>query len=213
MTINITALTAQNGGEEITVTLELSDGIHTEKQCHTVFTNKYIELELRRGEINTETYEQIVRCADICTAYKKAISLLSYGSCSRKNFYIKLKSRGFDGDICSEVIAMLEDVSFIDENDACTREAEKGLGKLWGKKRIISHLYSKGFDSEAIKDAILFLDEIDFEENLKVLLTKDYKRRLTEAKEDRNAQQRLVAALVRMGYTVSEIRSVLRGVL
>ncbi len=213
MIISITALTAQNNGEEITVSLELSNGTNTEKQRHTILTDKYIELGLKKGEIDTEKYQRIVRCASVCTAYKKALSLLSYGSCSKKNLYFKLKSRGFDEDISREVIEMLQNASFVREDETCEREAERCVKKLWGKKRIISHLYSKGFDNEAVKQALLFLEQIDFEENCKVLLLKDYKRRLAEAKEDTAAMSKLVAALVRMGYTVSEIKSALRAIL
>lgn len=213
MIINITALTALNNGEEITVSLELTDGIHTEKQRHTLLTDKYIELGLKKGEINKDTYENIIRCANTCTAYKKALSLLSYGSPSKKNLYFKLKSRGFDEDVIRTVITMLEKSNFVDDNETCVREAEKCLKKLWGKKRIISHLYSKGFDKEAITDALLFLEDIDFEENCKVLLLKDYKRRLAEAKSDNTAMTKLVAALTRMGYSISEIKTALRDIL
>ncbi len=213
MIINITALTAQNNGEEITVSLELSDGIHTEKQRHTILTDKYIELALKKGEIDTRKYEDIVRFANICAAYKKALSLLSYGSCSKKNLQFKLKSRGFDEDISREVIEMLQNASFVREDETCEREAERCVKKLWGKKRIISHLYSKGFDNEAVKQALLFLEQIDFEENCKVLLLKDYKRRLADAKEDRAAMTKLVAALCRMGYSISEIKSAISSIL
>ena len=213
MTITITALTAQNSGEEITVSLELSDGINVEKQRQTIFTDKYIELSLKKGEIDTEKYEEIVRCAYVCTAYKKALSLLSYGSCSKKNLYIKLKSRGFDESISTEVIEMLQNISFIDEDDTCTREIEKCLKKLWGKKRITSHLYSKGFQNETVNNALPMLDEVDFAINCKSLILKDYKRRLDEARSDKAAMTKLVSALVRMGYSVSEIKSALSAIL
>ena len=213
MIISITALTAQNNGEEITVSLELTDGIHTDKQKYTILTDKYIELGLKKGEINTDKYEEIVRCAAVCTAYKKALSLLCYSSCSKKNLYLKLKSRGFDEDVLKDVIEMLENTNLVREDESCLRETEKCVKKLWGKKRIISHLYSKGFDNGAVKEALLFLDEIDFEENCRVLLLKDYKRRLAEAKNDKAAMEKLIAALVRMGYTVSEIKIALRGIL
>jgi len=211
--INITALTAQNSGEEMTVTLELSDGLHSEKQSHTILTDKYIELNLKKGEIYKETYEQIVSFANICTAYKKALSLLSYGSCSKKNLYLKLKSRGFEGDVIDDVVEMLDKANLLRENETCIREAERALKKLWGKKRIISHLYSKGFDNEAISDALESLSEVDFEENCKILLKKDYQRRLADAREDKAATEKLVAALVRMGYSISEIRSAINSIL
>ena len=78
-TIKVTALVAQNSGEEITVVIELSDENHTETQKNTILTAHYLELDLRKGEIDREKYEEIIKAREICSAYKKGLSHLQNG--------------------------------------------------------------------------------------------------------------------------------------
>lgn len=213
MIINVIALVALNGGEETAVKIEFSDGVHTEIRQHTVLTTQYADLRIKKGEIDKDKYEEIVRAADICSAYKKGLSLLSYSDCSQKKLYYKLKSRGFEDEITSEAVAMLSYKGYLDDGTACIRETEKCLKKLWGKNRIISHLYSKGFNDTAVKEATLIFNDVDFTENCKKLILRDYKRRLSEATDDKAAMTKLIAALIRMGYTNFEIRSALKSIL
>ena len=133
MIIKVTALTAQNGGEETSVTVELTDGIHTEVQKHTLLTKQYAALRIKKGELAKDKYDEVVAAASICSAYKKALSLLSYTSSSKKNLYYKLKSRGFDDTVCEEAVNMLVRDRYLNDNDSCIREAEKCASKLWGK--------------------------------------------------------------------------------
>lgn len=208
MIINIIALVAQNGGEETCVSIELSDGVHTELQKHTILTMQYADLRIKKGELCSDKYEEIVTAAKVYAAYKKGLSLLSYTASSKKNLYYKLKSRGFEDHICEEAIKMLVSGRYLNDNDSCIREAEKCALKLWGKKRIVSHLYSKGFDTEAVSLAVDEL-EVDYLENCKELILRNYKRQFSAISEDESAKQKLVASLSRMGYSFSEIKAAL----
>ena len=213
MTITVTALVAINSGEETVVKIELSDGIHSELQQHSILTSQYAELRIKKGEINKDKYDEIVRASNICSAYKKGISLLSYSSSSQKNLCYKLKSRGFDDEISTEAVSMLASKGYLDDDNACEREVQKCIKKLWGKTRIISHLYSKGFDDNSVKAVIQVFDNTDFEDNCKKLIERDYKRRLADAKTDKAAMTRLISALSRMGYSFHEIKSALSDIL
>ena len=213
MKINVTALVALNGGEETCVSIELSDGIHTDLQKHVILTKQYASLRIKKGEISTERYEEIVRAANICSAYKKGLNLLGYSSSSKKNLYYKLRSRGFEDDITEEAIAMLVRDRYLDENYACTREAERCIQKLWGRKRIVSHLYSKGFSEHTVREALEELSEVDYTENCKKLLLRNHKKQLAIIGEDRAQMTKLVASLERMGYTFSEIKSAISDIL
>ena len=213
MIIKVTALVALNCGEETCVCIELSDGIHTESRKHTVLTKQYALLRTKKGEISSGEYEEIARAASVAAAYKKGLVSLGYGSHSKKTLYFKLKSRGFEDDIINEAIAMLTREGYINEDSSCLREAEKCIAKLWGKKRIASHLYSKGFSESAINEAFLELGEIDYTENCRKLILRDHKRGLAAAREDKAGMSKLIAALTRMGYSFSEIKSALNDIL
>ena len=108
---------------------------------------------------------------------------------------------------------MLSRSGYVNEDNSCVREAEKCLSKLWGKKRIVSHLYSKGFSEISIHQALDELGEIDYTENCKKLILRDHKRALSTVREDKAATSKLIAALARMGYSFSEIKSALNEAL
>ena len=108
---------------------------------------------------------------------------------------------------------MLCQNGYVNEDGSCTREAEKCIAKLWGKKRIVSHLYSKGFSETSVREALLELGETDYTENCKKLILRDHKHALAAARTDKAAASKLIASLARMGYSFSEIKSALSDIL
>lgn len=208
--IVINAITAVNGGAEICVTAEIRDGDNgnnnTQKEKLSLLPRQYSELKIKKGEISRERFDEIAYAARICSAYKKGLFLLGYGACSEKSLINKLKNKGFDHEISSEAVAMLSDEGYLNETDDSVREAEKCLSKLWGRKRIISHLYSKGYSDAAIHIALEYLEDIDFTENCKRLISRTYKRQFAECGTDRAKRAKLIAALERMGYSFFEIK-------
>ena len=211
MRITVSALVALNSGNEICVYAEISNGENTERKKLVLLTEQYSLLKIKKGEVSSDQFDEIERASDICSAYKKGLNLLGYGACSEKSLYHKLKTRGFEGDICSEAVAMLSQGGYLNENNDARREAERCIAKLWGRKRIISHLYSKGYNDEAIRDVYDVLSETDFVENCKRLILRDHKRQLASAYADEKEKQRLFASLVRMGYSFSEIKEASAG--
>ena len=213
MILTVTALVALNSGEETCVCIELSNGIDVEKQKHTILTKQYADLRIKKGEITPREYEEIANAAKIATAYKKGLVFLGYGSHSRKTLHYKLRSRGFEDEISDEAIAMLCRDGYINEDSSCQREAEKCIAKLWGKKRITAHLYSKGFSEINVRDSLVELGEVDYVENCKKLILRNHRRKLLVAQSDKAELTKLIASIQRMGYSFSEIKSALQGIL
>ena len=212
MRITVSALVALNSGNEICVYAEISDGENAQRKKLVLLTEHYSMLKIKKGEITSAQFDEIERASDICSAYKKGLNLLGYGACSEKNLYYKLKARGFENDICAEAVAMLSRGGYLNENSDAQREAERCIAKLWGKKRIISHLYSKGFGDEAVKDVYEVLSEADFAQNCKKLILRDHRRQFALAQNDEKEKQKLFASLVRMGYSFSEIKEASAGI-
>ena len=213
MIITVTALVAINGGEETCIFIELSDGIHSETQKYPLLTKQYATLRIKKGQLDTEKYEEIVNASTVAAAYKKGLTFLGYGSLSKKMLGYKLKSRGFCDEVVSEAILMLSGDGYLNEDGSCVREAERCVAKLWGRKRIASHLYSKGFSQNAISEAFEELSEVDYTENCKKLILRDHKRSLAAAREDKAQMSKLIASLTRMGYSFFEIKSALSDLL
>ena len=206
MTISLTELKAINGGDEVCVTIELKEGENKEIKKLFLLAGQYASLRIRKGEISEERFDEIAHAADIASAYKKGLFLLGYGACSEKKLKFKLKTKGFSEGISNEAVEMLVRAGYIDEKSDAERELEKCLSKLWGKKRIIAHLYTKGFAASAIDEASKVLDTVDFVENCRKLILKDHKDQLEAAREDIALMTKLCAALQRMGYSFSEIK-------
>ena len=212
MKITVTALVAVNSGNEICICIEISNGENTEKQNLTVLAEQYSLLRIKKGEISRSRFDEIERASNICSAYKKGLFLLGYGACSERKLHYKLKTKGFANDICSEAVAMLSAGGYINEANDAEREAERCIAKLWGKKRIVSHLYSKGFRDDAIRSAIDELCNVDFVENCKKLIMRDHQKQFMAALNDEKEKQKLFASLIRMGYSFSEIKEASAGI-
>jgi len=206
VTITLTELKAINGGDEVCVTAELKHGENKEIKKLFLLAGQYTSLRIRKGEISEERFDEIARAADVASAYKKGLFLLGYGACSEKKLKFKLRTKGFGEDVSSKAVEMLVRAGCIDEKSDAEREVEKCLAKLWGKKRIVAHLYTKGFAANAVNEACLRLDDVDFTENCRKLILKEHKEQLIAAKEDIAIMAKLCAALQRMGYSFSEIR-------
>ncbi len=212
MTIKVTALTALNSGNEVMLSIEISNGKDSEQKKLILLAEQFTSLRIGKGEIDTEQFDEIARAANIASAYKKGLYLLGYGACSEKKMRYKLKMKGFDEDSAAAAATMLIEHDCINENSDALREAERCLAKLWGRKRIVAHLYSKGYSDSTVREALSSLSEIDFAENCRKLIERDYARRLNEARGDKAAMAKLCSALVRMGYSFSEIKEASDGI-
>ena len=98
------------------------------------------------------TYQLVSRPADETVEYaarlhaaeKRALQVLSYGSCSEKMLCRKLVMKGVDREIAEEAVASLCERGLLDPSASAVREVEKGIAKLWGRKRIAASLFEKG---------------------------------------------------------------------
>lgn len=136
----------------------------------------------------------------------KAQELLGYGAMSPRRLSQKLLQRGFDEDIVAEAIRYLTDHGFMRESEDAVRFAEQGVRKLWGIRRIREDLYARRFSEQAIADALYVLENVDFEANCAKAIAKKYGSIPNEPSEIK----KMTAALMRMGYSLSEIKAAMR---
>lgn len=204
MAVVITSFTA-GSGDEITVGFELCDGSEQSSVKHTIPISVYTELGLAKGECSTELYCRVAREAGIHAAFKRGGYILGFGACSVNMLVSKLISKGFERADARAAVERMQERGFIDEYENAAREAEKCAEKLWGESRIRAELARKRYDSEAIAQALYSLEDsgLDFDENCKKLIASRY----AEIPSDRAQMQKLVAAVCRMGYSISQIKS------
>ena len=205
MEIVLVSVASRHGGEEIALTFRLTDGVHTERQTLSVLPHQYAALGLRKGAVTREDFETVLEAAALCRAIGKGVFLLGYGANSPKQLVYKLRHRGFSAEVAEEATAYLMEKGLIDgESDVLSRIAQ-GEAKLWGRSRIVSDLYHKGYDADVMAFAEERLNDIDFEENCARLIQKK-----GGVPEDADERKRLIAFLLRYGYTLSQIKSAMR---
>lgn len=154
-------------------------------------------------EIDEEELAELERAVSSRRAFNKAVDLLSRRDYAKGELLLKLRQKGFS-EGSEEAVEKLEGYGYIDDR----RFAEKYANELvrlknFGKRRIVQELMKKGISRDIIDEV---MNEIEFDsESLVSLIERKYARSLGDEKGVR----RTVNALVRKGYSYSEIREAL----
>ena len=208
MQIFITSIAA-SGNDDIAVSLEIREGEQIQRERFVVSAEVYASLGISKGVCDRELYDLLEGEARICAAYKRGLYILGYGSCSMRAMVSKLVAKGFDKTDASVAVERLESRGLLVEESNARREAERCAAKLWGETRIASHLRSKGYSGESVKDALFALEDngVDFEANcLKLVESKCHGGALPS---ERSELQKLIASVMRYGYSSCEVKHAL----
>lgn len=157
------------------------------------------------GEVTLAYAETLEEAGKLCDAIRKGMELLGYGAMSRRRLIQKMTARGFGRETAEEAAAYLSDHgAFCEETDAI-RFAEQGVRKLWGPRRIRDDLYARGFPTDVIAVAMDALEDVDFVENCGRVIVKH-----GGIPKKQDEIKKMIAALMRLGYTSGQIREALR---
>lgn len=206
--IAIRSLHAQGDGSEVMLRITLESGEHREDRRLTLTTEQYCALKPCRGEISEEFFETLETAAELCAALRSGENLLSFGANSVQLLTQKLMRRGFSRDVALQAAERLAEMGLINETQDLGREVQKCLRKLWGAKRISSHLWSRGFGSEAMATLPELLADVDFSANCAALIRRHY----VGVPTDPDERRRMIASLSRYGYTITEIRAAMASI-
>ena len=209
MDINIISIVAGKD-EDVAISFEIVAGENRSISKFWLPLSVFTRLSLSVGASSQLVYETVERESKIFYAFKKALYLLNFGMQSRKALLRKLVMRGCEAEIANIALDRLVESQLLSEEDSVVREAEKCAEKLWGESRIRAHLVSKGYMDSDIKKAFYALEDngVDFTSNCAKLIEKKY----LPLPKDKKEMQKIIAALARYGYSVSQIKSaILRG--
>ena len=192
---------------EIIVTFEVRDGEKRSSSRFLISDAAYTELSLSVGISSAYIYDAVEREANIYSAYKRALYVLGYASSSRKALHHKLVAKGFDAEFASLALDRLEANGLLREADFALREGERCLDKLWGSERIRAHLKEKGYSNAAINSVFFAFEDngVDFDEYCALLIRRKYSHIPTDKKD----LQKLIASVMRYGYSLSQIKRAL----
>ena len=165
---------------------------------------KFIEApELLPEEADEEMLDFMTKKLS-CVSY--AAYLLEFGDKSKKALTMKLKTKGYDADVCEAALDILEKNGIIDDERLCASKLTTlAKSKLYGPYRLKAELINKGFSSSQIENA---LDdaELDFDELLRKLVEKLTVRGFPE---DEKGLSSLKSKLSRYGYGYDSISDAL----
>ena len=210
MKIEVISVSAIGEGAEMVISVSVSDGDgRIEKRKFLIFTEQYLELGIRKGQIiDEETFDKIEELSKKCRAIRKGSDLLSQSASSKVRLAHRLRSKGIDKESAENAAEHLEKMGLIDEEADVERQVASCLKKLWGKKRIYRELCAKGYNSDIVSENISLIDEETLVQNCATLIKKKYR----VIPDEPNEAKKIIASLVRYGYTFSEIKEAFRRI-
>ena len=209
-TCAVLSVTPSGEGETVAVVLALPDpeGKKAQRVTFRLLVEQYAELGVRTGEITPEYAETLLDAGRLCGAIRRGISLLGYGDQSARRLAGKLTAKGVDRDTAARAVAYLTERGYIREESTATLRARQGVSKGWGERRIREDLVAHGFAREAVEEAMEAVSEEDWEENCVACIEKKY----GEIPEDRGERQKLMAAMMRLGYDADTVKEAIRRI-
>ena len=137
-------------------------------------------------------------------AVQKAYNLLSYRSHSRRELYTKL-CRNFDSDCAEAACDKMEEYGLINDEEYCKAKAEYLINvKKCSLGETRAKLLTLGINKDIIESCIELYDSDVQAENLRHIIEKKYYSKLDQP-------QKVMAALMRKGFSCSDIKSALRS--
>lgn len=168
------------------------------------YSEKYRNLK----EITEDELTELLSSVGFRRAYNKALDFLSRRPYSEKEIKRKLKEKDFDESAIEYAVNRLKELSLLDDERYAETLAEHlYTNKKYGAKRILQELNLRGVDRETAQNAVLALDKDEIN-SIVLLLEHKFKGKFNDEK----GKQRTVAALLRYGYSYSDIKTAFQSV-
>lgn len=156
-------------------------------------------------EMPESAIAEIKRANDTRRAKERALYLLDVRDYSYVELFKKLESN-YDDDVCYEVLNRLCEIGCINDRRYAEHLAEHYIkAKLFGRRKAKEEMRRRGLSDEVISEALEPYSD-GSQERIFELIEKKYARYLEDEKE----YDKVKAALLRQGYSFSEVNSALR---
>lgn len=206
MEIKIESAGALEGGD-ISVKIAVLSGDYSERKTFVITPSDWRDLKLVCGrELSKIEYDALEEAAQFRSALEKGFNLLEYGANSHAALERKLVRRGFSIKAALRAADYLGLHGYINENADSDSIIHSCIAKGYGSRRIILKLREKGYGDKVLTAAAEKLADIDFVGNCAGVI----KKRCGKIPNDKDSRNRIVAAMVRYGYSFTEIRDAVR---
>ncbi len=209
MTVAVLSVSARQG-DGIAVAFEIRDGEKLQKECFIISAAAFADMGLCVGECDRDRFDAVCEAAELYSAKKRGLNILGYGACSETGLCRKLVSKGISKETAKKAVAELAAEGYINADADAHREAEKCVAKLWGRKRIAVTLRQKGYSDESVRSALYALEDsgVDFAE----LCGERLSRTVSELPSDPKEKQKIIASLMRYGFSITEIKEAMKKI-
>lgn len=158
-------------------------------------------LEMSEGAI-----DEVIRANDTRRAKERALYLLDERDYSYVELFKKLE-KNYDEDICYEVLNRLVELGCINDRRYAMKLAEHlCVTKKYGYYRAREEMRAKGVPNELIVEVLA-----EFEDDTIERLTSLVERKYAKYLIDEKGCNKVKSALVRLGYSFSDINAVLEN--
>ena len=149
--------------------------------------------------VDKDIFEKYILLHQYPSALDRAVRMLSERACSKKEIEKRLLSARYDREVIELVLYKLEKEKLLDDLDFAEQWVQS-RSKKYGSSRIYRELRIKGVDADTAESVI---DSISDEEQTEhaVMLAEKKIRSLRNTCDSAKLKQRVVASLIRRGYT------------
>lgn len=169
-------------------------------------TRVVLEENVRAGkEITDERLKELIDISNVRRAKEKALWLISYRDHSKKELVQKI-AKTADKESAEIAVDRMEELGLVNDEKYARRYLDQLINiKHLSKNAAKYKLLEKGIDRNLI-DEILCETETDPQEHIRAIIERKYLKSLSDEK----GKRRCFAGLQRMGYSYSDINSVLQ---
>lgn len=174
------------------------------------------EWDLREGAVFSPGELERARVAgERPLAMTRALNILGYRARAEGELCERLLRAGYASETVSEVLARLEELGYLDDEDFA-REAVRAKARKYGPRRILVDLHRAGIDEGVAREAV----EEEFEAFSELDAAREIARRRYNTREgsgsvgqglDPSQARRVYGFLMRRGYSVDVCAEVARG--
>ncbi len=168
------------------------------------YSEKYRNIK----DINEEELTELLNAVSFRRAYNKSLDLLSRRPYGTKELIKKLCEKGHERDSAEKACERLAELKLLNDEEYARILANDLLErKNYSIKRIKQELSFRGIDREIVENTIESLDN-DPISRIIILVKKKYINKIGDEK----GRKRTVDALMRLGYSYSDIKTALNTI-
>ena len=157
------------------------------------------------NEIDDEQLKEVLDASNLKRAKDKAMWLVSFRDHSQKELTDKI-AKDFGYEAAQKAVERLVELNLVSDERYASRYASDLINlKHLSKSGAVRKLREKGIDKDLAEQAVDAV-ECDFEDSIRTVIEKKYLRYLNDEK----GRRRCINALLRLGYSYSDINSVIR---